>query len=272
MRQSLSISWAYIMRRIFIGCLAAMLSLQVSANLLVNPTRVDLDNHKNRSAVFSLMNRGEKTSRYNIYFEDKHMLDSGEFVTLERNSAAFSLSKYVRYSPRRVNIEPEQAVKVRLAARLPKSIEKGEYRSYIVFHQIPLAPEKKDSAADESDVFSLSISAYLKISVPVILRVGDLDSELSLSHSVLDAGSNTLQVTLKRGGNRSTYGDIEVINADTNEIVGASKNVAIYTELSERTFSVPITESVSHSARLIVRYTENDKLNNSKSVEVKLAL
>lgn len=260
------------MNKLFLGCFAVFFSFQVSANLLVNPTRVELDNLKNRSAVFSLVNKSAANSRYNIYFEDKQMLDSGEFVTLDKGDVDFSISNYIRYSPRRINIQPEQAVKVRIAARLPKSIEKGEYRSYIVFHQIPLAPEKKDSAADESDVFSLSISAYLKISVPVILRVGDLDSELSLSHSVLDAGSNTLQVTLKRGGNRSTYGDIEVINADTNEIVGASKNVAIYTELSERTFSVPITESVSYSARLIVRYTENDKLNNSKSVEVKLAL
>lgn len=260
------------MNKLLLGCFAVFFSFQVSANLLVNPTRVELDNLKNRSAVFSLVNKSSANSRYNIYFEDKQMLDSGEFVTLDKDDVDFSISNYIRYSPRRINIQPEQAVKVRIAARLPKSIEKGEYRSYIVFHQIPLAPEKKDSAADESDVFSLSISAYLKISVPVILRVGDLDSELNLSNSVLDAGSNALQVTLKRAGNRSTYGDIEVINADTNDIVGASKNVTIYTELSERTFSVPITESVSHNARLIVRYTENDKLHNSKSVEVKLAL
>lgn len=260
------------MKKLYLGCVAALLSFQVSASLLVNPTRVELDNLKNRSAVFSLINRSEQPSRYNVYFEDKQMLDSGEFVTLEKDSADFSLAKYVRYSPRRVNIEPEQSVKVRLAARLPKSIKTGEYRSYMVFHQIPLAPVKSEIDAQQSDVFSLSISAFLKISVPVILRVGELDSELTIADSVIDAGRHTVQVTLQRNGERSTYGDLEVFDIATNQLVGVSKNIAIYTELTERTFSIPLAQSVAADAKLQVRYTENNKLNKPKTVTVNLAL
>lgn len=260
------------MKKLYLGCVAALLSFQVSASLLVNPTRVELDNLQNRSAVFSLINRSERPSRYNVYFEDKQMLDSGEFVTLEKNAAEFSLAKYVRYSPRRVNIEPEQAVKVRLAARLPQSIKTGEYRSYMVFHQIPLAPVKNEIDEQQSDVFSLSISAFLKISVPVILRVGELDSELTIADSVIDAGRHTVQVTLQRNGERSTYGDLEVFDIATNQLVGVSKNIAIYTELTERTFSIPLAQSVAADAQLQVRYTENNKLNKPKTVTVNLAL
>ncbi|MEZ9198702.1 hypothetical protein [Shewanella sp. 10N.286.54.B9] len=260
------------MNKVYLGCIVALLSFQVSANLLVNPTRVELDNQKNRSAVFSLINRSEQPSRYNIYFEDKQMLDSGEFVTLEKDVNKFSLSKFVRYSPRRVNIEPEQAVKVRLAARVPKSIKTGEYRSYMVFHQIPLAPVKSESNKVQSDVLSLRISAFLKISVPVILRVGELDSELTIADSVIDAGRHTVQVTLQRNGERSTYGDLEVFDIATNQLVGVSKNIAIYTELTERTFSIPLVQSVAADAQLQVRYTENNKLNKPKTVTVNLAL
>ncbi|WOT06666.1 hypothetical protein [Shewanella youngdeokensis] len=260
------------MKKFFVCGFAALLSFQSFANLLVNPTRVELDNLKNRSAVFTLMNRSENTARYNIYFEDKEMLDSGEFISLDNDRALFSLSDYVRYSPRRLNIEPEQAVKVRLAARLPKSIEKGEYRSYIVFHQIPLAPVKSETDADASEPFSLSISAYLKVSVPVILRVGELDTNLRILDTNIDAGQHAIQVTIGRDGERSSYGDVEIVDAATGRIVGGSKNVAIYTELEQRTFSVPITEQLAANTQLIVRYTENDKLNKAKTVEVGIAL
>ncbi len=259
------------MKKLITCCITVLLAFNASANLLVNPTRVELDK-KNTSAVFSLVNKSSEAARYNVYFEDKKMLANGEYAALSKEQATQSLANFVRYSPRRVSLEPEQGTRVRLAARLPRNIKPGEYRSYIVFHQIPLAPVSNQSSQQStSDTVSLNISAYLKISIPVIMRVGQLASDLSIEKSLLDSEKQTIEVTLRRIGDRSSFGDIEVINTITNEIVGVAKNIAIYTELSEKHFSIPLTKPAGTS-QLVVRYKENDSLYQPKIVEAKIAL
>ncbi|MCL1144647.1 hypothetical protein L2747_01305 [Shewanella marinintestina] len=260
------------MKKILLCCITALWVFDASANLLVNPTRVELD-RKSTSAVFSLVNKSTESARYNIYFEDKKMLANGDYVELSKQEATQSLANFVRYSPRRVNIEPEQGVRVRLAARLPRNIAQGEYRSYIVFHQIPLAPKSSNDAAEQkADTFSLSISAYMKVAIPVLMRVGDLSSELKIEKSAIDNTRQYIEVTLQRIGERSSFGDIEVINPVTKQIVAATKNVAIYTELNERQFSIALTEPVAAGAELIIRYQENNSLFQAKTVEAKLIL
>ncbi|MCL1130158.1 hypothetical protein L2748_10585 [Shewanella sairae] len=259
------------MKKLITCCITALFAFNASANLLVNPTRVELDK-KNTSAVFSLVNKGTEAARYNVYFEDKKMLANGEYAELTKEQATQSVASFVRYSPRRVSLEPEQGTRVRLAARVPRNIIPGEYRSYIVFHQIPLAPvSNQASQQSHSDTVSLNISAYLKISIPVIMRVGQLTSDLSIERSQLDSDKHAVEVTLQRTGDRSSFGDIEVINTITNEIVGVSKNIAIYTELSERNFLIPLTKPLN-SSELLVRYKENNSLYQPKIVEAKIAL
>ncbi|MCL1137467.1 molecular chaperone [Shewanella pneumatophori] len=260
------------MKKILLCCIASLLAFNASANLLVNPTRVELD-RKNTSAVFSLVNKSKSSARYNIYFEDKKMLSNGEYVELSKQEVTHSLASFVRYSPRRVNIEPEQGVRVRLAARLPRNIVQGEYRSYIVFHQIPLAPKSSTDATEQStDTFSLSISAYMKVAIPVVMRVGDLTSELTIEKSAVNSTKQTIEVTLRRTGERSSIGDIEVINPQTKQIVGANKNVAIYTEVNQRQFSIPLNQPVAAGTKLLIRYQENDSLFQAKTVEANLII
>lgn len=259
--------------KVFISILiiTLLVSFELSANLLVYPTKVELDN-RNRSAVFSIVNKNNKESRYEIYFEDKYMLPTGDYVTVDKDKdidkGKTSLVDFARYSPRRVNLQPEQAANVRLALRLPKNIKKGEYRSYIVFHEIPPPPVEKSK--EDNAKFSIAITAYTKIAIPVILRVGDLTSELKIENDGFDAEKRSMQVTLTRTGDRSTYGNIEILNALTLDVIGKSKNLSIYTELDTRTFDVPLTVDVLPNTDLIVRYTENETLNDAKTIDLKI--
>lgn len=275
----------------FYFLIAFFTSQSLQANLLVTPTRVELDNLRERSAVFSLVNKGSTTSRYEVYFEEKRMLASGEFVTLSKDtntqvSTALSpeliaqmqegsIAKYVRYSPRRLSLEPEQGGRVRLALRVPKNLAAGEYRSYIVFHQIPLAPVSTNSAAQQqhNQSLNLTISAYMKIAIPVILRIGALSAnvELNLGKLEMSDGSQSLEVTLHRQGERSSYGDLEVLRASNNEVIGSLKNAAVYTELNEKLFTVPLTQEVKPGTELIIRFSESDSLFEAKKIETRLS-
>jgi fimbrial chaperone protein len=270
--------------------LGSAFSHSLQANLLVTPTRVELDDKRAKSAVFSLVNKGTSTSRYEVYFEEKRMLPSGEFVTLGKNGGleetklvadealtsqmqATSIAKYLRYSPRRMTLEPEQGGRVRLALRAPKDLPEGEYRSYIVFHQIPLAPKALNTDANkDNQSLSLTISAYMKIAIPVFLRVGDLKADISLNTGKLELsqGEQSLQVTLHRQGVRSSYGSLDIINAVDSQVLGSLKNAAVYQELNEKSYTVPLSNTVLPGSELIIRYTENDSLFDSQSIETRL--
>ncbi len=237
------------------------------ANLLVTPTRVELDNKRNKSAVFSLVNKSTTPSRYEIYLEDKALLPNGEYELLE--SSPNSITSFTRYSPRRLSLKPEQGTRVRVAVRPPKNLAQGEYRSYIVFHQIPLAPKiDANHTQQQAESLQLSVTAYLRIAIPVIMRIGELEAELSLSsqQASMTDGQQQLIVTIERKGKRSSLGDIEILNADNNELVGSLKNAAIYPENNSRTFNITLNKPVSSGTKLTIRYTENDNLYLPKTI------
>ncbi|AQS36332.1 hypothetical protein Sps_01160 [Shewanella psychrophila] len=266
------------MKKIIIGCIAALFCVfNADANLLVTPTRAELDDASHRSSVFSLVNKGSDTARYNIYFEDKLQLAEGGYRAVEDNKAA--LSQFVRYSPRRVTLEPEQGTRVRMAVRLPKNTPVAEYRSYIVFHQIPLTPEVASNAGDDNaETFSLSVTAYMRISIPVILRVGDLNGEVTIDTVSDEKAQASLNVTLIRQGQRSTYGDIEIFVENISEgkaqleSVGSAKNAAIYTELNKRSFQVKLSREIKKGTEIIVRYTESKTLKDAKIIEKRIVI
>ncbi|WP_394201841.1 molecular chaperone [Shewanella waksmanii] len=258
------------MKRSILGCLALFFVISnVNANLLVTPTRAELDDKRQKSAIFSLVNKGSVTSRYNIYFQDKRQLPTGDYQSVDGKGV---LAKYVRYSPRRITLDPEQGTRVRVALRLPKGVKPGEYRSYLVFNQIPLTEAESTSSSDDNQSLSLSISAVLRISVPVVLRVGELNSEVEIATGQLNPQTNNVSVTLARAGSRSTYGDIEVLTEvdGKKQTIGSYKNAALYTEISERNFAVSLDSAVEASTKLWVRYSESDQLPNPQVIEYAL--
>lgn len=250
---------------ILLACLLA--APLANANLLVTPTRVDLSSSSQTNAVFSLLNKGSGEARYEVYFEDKRMLADGNYETLEDKSAQ-SISDFVRYSPRRLTLAPEQASSVRLALRAPRDLAEGEYRSYIVFHQIPLQEKASDTASGDGSM-SLTIAAFMKVAIPVVLRVGKLDADVSISASP-DKAKSSLTLTLQRDGTRSTFGDLDVIRAKDGKQLASMKNLAVYTEVNSRTLDVPLNSLPDKGDELIVRYRENTVLSNPKTVEQRL--
>jgi P pilus assembly chaperone PapD len=245
-----------------------LFSHSLFASLLVVPTRVELDN-QNRSATMSVVNKAPETTRYNVYFEDKRMQPNGVYVDISKGGSKTASAKFIRYSPRRFTLKPEEAGQVRLALRLPKNTVKGEYRSYIVFHQIPTTKPKQDS--QEGNKVALAIKAYLRIAIPVILRVGELDANLSIEN-MSQYKEQSVMVTLNRTGLRSTYGDIEVYTVSNNQLVGTVKNAVIYSELEQREFSVPLDKSLPTGTKLLIKYTESSKLHNAKSVKMEITI
>jgi hypothetical protein len=144
-------------------------------------------------------------------------------------------------------------------------LKDGEYRSHLYFRA-----EKEVSAlgmnTTQSDTtkMSVSITPVFGISIPVIIRNGNLDYKMSLSDAALTAVNDTisnLSFSINRSGNRSSYGNLraEFIPAVGKPFdVGLANGVGVYTDLSVRKFSMLIrnrAEQRLKNGKLVIHYS-----------------
>ena len=234
-------------------------------NLLVAPVRVVFEDGKQREDL-NLSNIGQDTAVYLISFLHYQMLEDGSFKQLGDTDVLPTprADKYLRIMPRRVTLPPGESQIVRLQYRKLSGLEDGEYRSHMYFRAeknvTPLGMKLDD---EDTTKLSVSITPIFGISIPIIIRSGNLDLGLSISDISLNAVNDSvynLGLTINRTGKKSSYGTIEaqfIPDKGDAIVVGLANGVGIYTELSRRTYNLPlrINKGMKLSAgKLLVRY------------------
>lgn len=259
-----------------------LFSYQAAAGLVLNPQRIVFQD-KEKAASLELLNTDEVEGRYQIFFEQKRMLENGSIVDVpEAEQTGTYASKMIRYSPRRVDILGGGAQTLRLAVRRPRDLPDGEYLSHLVLKQIP---NKVNSATETSSdeqgekQLNLSVQPVLKLAIPVIVRKGELTASTDLSDIKLiprEDSNSVLQFTLHRSGNRSLYGDVEIyenMNGEMGKRIGFVRGIALYHETDKRLVNVQLNDTISPEAnKLTVRFIENEKYGGDLKVEKELNL
>lgn len=235
-----------------------------AAELLVAPTRVTLG-EKERSAELVLVNRGSETAAFRVSLENRRMLEDGSLEAADepRADELFALDN-LRYSPRQLVLEPGARQVVRIMTTNSAGLAPGEYRSHLRLMSAPVSAGRSTSEEDGSDnSLSIELVAIRSITVPVILRVGQLDASATVDAAALsDAAPDQLVVKLTRAGTRSTYGDISVTVDGEAEPAWIVRGVAIYTPNTSRDVILPLPADVR--ARLAgksvrIAYVSTDK-------------
>jgi len=244
-------------------------SLHAGAGLLVAPTRVVFEGSQ-RSATLTLVNTGEKAATYRISFIEMQMTESGQIFEIEATEAGETYaSQLVRYSPRQVTLEPHTPQVVRLKLRKPGDLIAGEYRSHLLFRTIPsvessLTPEKPSES--ESSSREIELRPLFGVAVPMIVRHGSTSADAQLTNlSLLNGLSSTdiskLSVKISRSGNRSVYGNIDVIYTGSDgveHLIGEVDGVAVYTPTPVRQIDIRLNQlpgQTLNEGRLRVVYT-----------------
>ena len=221
------------------------------AQVSVSPTRVIFEG-RTRTASVTLINRGDKASTFRVSFERKRMTEDGQFEDIKNPQPGEIFSdQMIRFSPRQVVLPPGKAQVVRLLLRKPPNLADGEYRSHMLFREIPEQESTSiESQASNKKQLTISIKPVLGISIPVIVRQGSTSAEVSLVKSSLanisaDKTQGMLDLTMKRTGNESVYGDIVATyyknSSDKNGIVVAQANgIAVYTPNYSRTLKLKV--------------------------------
>lgn len=148
-----------------------------------------------------------------------------------------SASEFVTVYPDRLDLAPGASQTVRLMLLNSNNLTNGEYRSHLFL--------KQDHSQLPAGLAVMAFAKGTSITVPVIVRHGDYDAQLSLGNITYRGGvaGPTLLVNINRSGSMSAYGNLIVSYPDAQGFpveVGALKGVALYTPNTSRQFRVPL--------------------------------
>ncbi len=209
-------------------------------DLLVAPTRVVLEGRQ-RTAEITLVNVGPATATFRISLINLRMDAQGgtkEIETAGAEPGERFANDLIRYSPRQVTLEPHLAQTVRIQVRKPADLAAGEYRSHLLFRAVPDAAPAVANPAEPAKELSVKLVAIYGISIPVIVRQGEVSSAATLSDLELVPPSGgekepVLRFQIHRTGNESVYGDFAVTFVPAGggkpKVVGSANGVAVYT-------------------------------------------
>jgi hypothetical protein len=255
-------------KKIFLLFFLFTISIHASSqgDLLITPHRVVLEDNKQIEEIM-VANIGLDTAFYAISLIEYRMTDDGslEEITEPMPGQKFA-SPILRYFPRSIELAPNESQVVRIQVRRSPDLEEGEYRSHLYFRAIPKEePQGNETAATDSTGIGIRLIPIYGISIPVIVRIGNLSASCTIGELALEQkeeGSPVLKLVLNRQGTKSVYGDLTVDYVSPTEErinVGKVRGIAVYTPNTVRRFSMPLTvpEGVNlNNGKLVVRFSD----------------
>ncbi|WP_020591244.1 fimbrial biogenesis chaperone [Kiloniella laminariae] len=231
-------------------------SPQAAGGLVVTPQLVELDS-RNRSTVLTLANRGDKPETYRISVINYRMDDQGNLFPTGTPAADEGFAEGLfRYAPRQVTLEPGKPQTVRILYRRPATLAEGEYRSHLLFQQVPEALPQAASSSTQAGL-SVEIKTIFGITIPVLVRHGQLESQGQLTNIQPSQhnGEKNISLRIARSGKQSLRGDLVALAGRTE--VGRLNNVAVYLSTPYRDVVMPLQQdklSVAPGQDILIEY------------------
>ena len=240
--------------------------------LLVSPTYVLLD-ARTRSQSLLLVNRGTAPETYRISIINRRQTPDGQLVAADKPGEGEGFaSAMVRYAPREVVLPPDRPQTVRLLLQMPANLPDGEYRSHILFQQVPTAVAT-ETATPVAPGVSVTIRAVFGVTIPLVVRKGNLAATAALSDLHLVRLSDTQQglaLKLDRAGTRSIRGDL-IAQVDGTS-AGVLRNVNVFLSTPYRELTIPLSAQADLKGhRISVTFAEDDSIPGAASASKTLA-
>ncbi len=249
------------------GCLTFQTFAQ--GDLLITPNRVIFEGRKQKEQL-NLINSGNEVATYTVSFVQRRMNEDGSFeVITEPDSGQMFADPYLQIYPRRVTLQPGEAQVVLLQVRRKPGMQDGEYRSHLYFRSEKVyKPLGSEELPKDSTSLSVQIIPIFGMSIPIIIRSGEVSATAFLSNLKLEFDKNKnpyLTFILNREGNISVYGNciVEYLTEKGEPVqIGAVNGLAVYTNLDKRYVAVKLTPADGISltkGTLILSYVSRDE-------------
>lgn len=215
---------------------------QAAGDLLVAPTRVVIDNSGSTQVI--LNNIGAEPATYRVSLEVKRMNANGTLDDVPEggfNAEESAALNMVSYSPRRINLPPNQPQIIRVAVRPDASLPDGEYRVHMLFRAVPDA-KAATAPVQTAEGLSISLTPIYGVTIPIILRKGAIEATTALANPRIESneGRTSLAFAMTRKGKGSVYGDVIVSKPGVAEPLLVARGIATYPEVNERVVSIPV--------------------------------
>jgi hypothetical protein len=221
-------------------------------DLIITPNRVVFEERQVKE-VINLINIGSETNTFTVSFVQRRMNEDGSFTIItEPDEGQMFSDDLLRIYPRQVTLLPGEGQVVMIQRRRNTTMKDGEYRSHLYFRaEKKITPLENSETTTSSEAMSVVLTPIFGISIPVIIRFGEVNAKASISDlNIENLKNRELKFTLSREGNISLYGDITVehIPLDGKPMtIGVLRGIAIYTNINKRFVSVTIDEKYKFS-------------------------
>lgn len=126
----------------------------IGDGVLVAPIEVNLGGRV-RSGIVTVQNKAPERTAYRVSVVSPLETDEGE-----------DASKWIRFSPRQVTLNPGETQKVRVLVRKPSDAKDGKYLARLLVRAIPPKPKpKKDE--EPKDKVSVEIVIVYGVTIPI---------------------------------------------------------------------------------------------------------
>ncbi len=250
---------------------AGAASAQVGADLNISPRRVTFDASERAASVY-VFNQGDAPATYTVELVDRVMQPDGQIIAASDlttpSPLGTSAADFIQYTPRRVTLQPRESQVIRIRVRPPATGAAHEYRTHLTVTALP--PEDSgftaaQAAAPGTDEVALQVVALFSVSIPLILREGDVDARAGIDGIVRlapveGAPNGAIQLDLLRLGANSVYGDVQIYagQGSRERLVTAVRGVAVYPEIDRRTVIAPLSEALLAGEPLRIVYIDDD--------------
>lgn len=240
-----------------------LISMPAKANITLTPTLVVIEGRQ-RFADLYVLNTTNERQTYELETKFLKMVeDKGNYTDSDKSLTDFDLTQNVVFTPRRIIIGPKDVQKVRVALRLKGAPPApGDYR----FHLSLL--NKADRSAEAQETLgkgqaAVSVGMNVAFSIPVVYRVGDINGgggKIGKVTTQINQKTKKIEVVVpitRTPGPYSALGEL-LINYNGQK-VGQIANANIFTEISGRTFKIPLDIQSLAGGNLEIIYRDFNK-------------
>ncbi len=215
------------------------------AVLFIYPTMIMFEG-KERSATVTLTNRGDAAGTFETSWSELTMTDEGGLLKVD-GDAPWSIQPYVRYSPRRVTLEPSDSQVIKIALRRDREAPEGEYYSH--FKVLTLNTEDLDETSEApTSKAAVTIRARSAVAIPIIWRNSQSSPDATIESVDIDQEKNQLSVGVRRNGKLSVRGYLHVLGTapdGTRSELAEPVPLIIYPSVDRRVTAITLNEGVT---------------------------
>ena len=236
-------------KKLLIICSVLLYAGAATANISIYPYSVDFDaKGRKRVQTVRVINTSDKPQVYRVSLVNFDQGKDGKLTEVETDNGPYA-RKYLVFSPRQFRLNPKEVQTINVSRRGLNELQDGEYVSHLKVQEVNLGePAKKDN--NDNETVSISLTPLFAVTIPVTIEKGDNLVSKTEIVSYKKVGNDTLSVTLRRLGNKSSRVNVVVLNAGGKEI-GRLDSVKIYTTNTETTANVKVDGNLTGTTLML---------------------